>query len=295
MQVLYFCSDSHWKNIMILPHFSPYGQSSKTKSGMELAKVAHVRQSLMWCSLSHSSGNSPHSPFLTDSTMALTSISRFWSTISSSWRTHEALPNCACIFCCSDFNFSVRRSPSSKMSSVARLFLMCWVNILSMSNLSDEDESMFPKGLDESSLNIFFNIIFIIIFLNISFCWTCCCCPPRTSCIAGRSTPPDICCMLFKAPITLICSKSWWLSAWREQICVGICTLEDRVQACPVLYILQQPSSCFLRSKIPLPCVQPTAFAASSFQTCLRQRGPCRRKAFPCIRFLYRNGFGHYC
>merc|ERR1712050_425492 len=77
MQVLYFCSDSHWKNIMILPHFSPYGQSSKTKSGMELAKVAHVRQSLMWCSLSHSSGNSPHSPFLTDSTMALTSISRF--------------------------------------------------------------------------------------------------------------------------------------------------------------------------------------------------------------------------
>merc|ERR1712051_331343 len=69
---------------------------------------------------------------------------------------------------------------------------------------------MFPKGLDESSLNIFFNIIFIIIFLNISFCWTCCCCPPRTSCIAGRSTPPDICCMLFKAPITLICSKSWW-------------------------------------------------------------------------------------
>jgi len=93
MQVLYFCSDSHWKNIMILPHFSPYGQSSKTKSGMELAKVAHVRQSLMWCSLSHSSGNSPHSPFLTDSTMALTSISRFWSTISSSWRTHEALPN----------------------------------------------------------------------------------------------------------------------------------------------------------------------------------------------------------
>merc|ERR1739846_275631 len=159
MQVLYFCSDSHWKNIMILPHFSPYGQSSKTKSGMELAKVAHVRQSLMWCSLSHSSGNSPHSPFLTDSTMALTSISRFWSTISSSWRTHEALPNLACIFCCSDFNFSVRRSPSSKMSSVARLFLMCWVNILSMSNLSDEDESMFPKGLDESSLNIFFNIL----------------------------------------------------------------------------------------------------------------------------------------
>merc|ERR1739846_100992 len=68
---------------MILPHFSPYGQSSKTKSGMELAKVAHVRQSLMWCSLSHSSGNSPHSPFLTDSTMALTSISRFWSTKSS--------------------------------------------------------------------------------------------------------------------------------------------------------------------------------------------------------------------
>merc|ERR1712184_198677 len=202
MQVLYFCSDSHWKNIMILPHFSPYGQSSKTKSGMELAKVAHVRQSLMWCSLSHSSGNSPHSPFLTDSTMALTSVSRFWSTISSSWRTHEALPNCACIFCCSDFNFSVRRSPSSKMSSVARLFVMCWVNILSMSNLSDEDESMFPKGLDESSLNIFFNIIFIIIFLNISFCWTCCC-PPRTSCIAGRSTPPDICCMLFKAPNTL--------------------------------------------------------------------------------------------
>merc|ERR1712051_264498 len=167
MQVLYFCSDSHWKNIMILPHFSPYGQSSKTKSGMELAKVAHVRQSLMWCSLSHSSGNSPHSPFLTESTMALTSISRFWSTISSSWRTHEALPNRACIFCCSDFNFSVRRSPSSKMSSVARLFLMCWVNILSMSNLSDEDESMFPKGLDESSLNIFFNIIFIIVFLNL--------------------------------------------------------------------------------------------------------------------------------
>merc|ERR1711910_273266 len=37
MQVLYFCSDSHWKNIIILPHFSPYGQSSKTKSGMELA------------------------------------------------------------------------------------------------------------------------------------------------------------------------------------------------------------------------------------------------------------------
>merc|ERR1712149_25252 len=128
---------------MILPHFSPYGQSSKTKSGMELAKVAHVRQSLMWCSLSHSSGNSPHSPFLTDSTMALTSISRFWSTMSSSWRTHEALPNWACIFCCSDFNFSVRRSPSSKMSSVARLDLMCWVNILSMSNLSDEDESMW--------------------------------------------------------------------------------------------------------------------------------------------------------
>merc|ERR1711997_741776 len=154
---------------MILPHFSPYGQSSKTKSGMELAKVAHVRQSLMWCSLGHSSGNSPHSPFLTDSTMALTSISRFWSTISSSWRTHEALPNWACIFCYSDFNFSVRRSPSSKMSSVARLDLMCWVNILSMSNLSDEDESMFPKGLDESSLNIFFNIIFIIIFEHIVF------------------------------------------------------------------------------------------------------------------------------
>merc|ERR1711934_1349250 len=77
MQVLYFCSCSHWKNMTILPHFSPYGQSSKTKSGMELAKVAHVRQSLMWCSLSHSSGNSPHSPFLTESTMALTSISRF--------------------------------------------------------------------------------------------------------------------------------------------------------------------------------------------------------------------------
>merc|ERR1712193_248662 len=195
---------------MILPHFSPYGQSSKTKSGMELAKVAHVRQSLMWCSLSHSSGNSPHSPFLTDSTMALTSISRFWSTMSSSWRTHEALPNWACIFCCSDFNFSVRRSPSSKMSSVARLFLMFWVNILSMSNLSDEDESMFPKGLDESSLNIFFNIIFIIIFLNISSFWTCCCCPPRTSCKAGCCCCPDICCMLFKAPITFICSISGW-------------------------------------------------------------------------------------
>ena len=93
---------------------------------------------------------------------------------------------------------------------------MCWVNILSMSNLSDEDESMFPKGLDESSLNIFFNIIFIIIFLNISSFWTCCCCPPRTSCKAGCCCCPDICCMLFKAPITFICSMSWWLSsmAW---------------------------------------------------------------------------------
>merc|ERR1711936_1161213 len=43
-----------------------------------------------------------------------------------------------------------------------------------------------------------------------------CVSPPRTSCTAGCCCCPDICCMLFKAPITFICSMSWWLSsmAW---------------------------------------------------------------------------------
>merc|ERR1712113_678657 len=63
MQVLYLVSFSHWKNIMILPHFSPQAHSSKTVFGIESAKVAQVRQSLMCCSLSHWSGNSPHSTF----------------------------------------------------------------------------------------------------------------------------------------------------------------------------------------------------------------------------------------